>query len=209
MDQFGVSRPTLREAFRVLEAESLITIRRGARGGARVHLPSIGVAGRYLGLLLQVQGITLDDVFVARVVIEPAAARMVAERRDRSLIDRLTEAVDAEEAAAGDPESFAALSTRFHALLLTESGNGTLAVLLGALDEVIVASTQHAVAKSRTTHDQHRSNLRAVHAHRKLVALIEARDAAGASTFWTKHMEALRARFLELYGATTVVELLT
>ena len=31
MEQFAVSRPTLREAFRVLESEALISVRRGAR----------------------------------------------------------------------------------------------------------------------------------------------------------------------------------
>ena len=47
MEQFGVSRPTLREAFRVLESESLITIRRGAHGGARVKSPDQKIAARY------------------------------------------------------------------------------------------------------------------------------------------------------------------
>lgn len=40
MSQFGISRPTLREALRILEAEGLVAIRRGARGGARVQAPS-------------------------------------------------------------------------------------------------------------------------------------------------------------------------
>lgn len=39
IERFGVSRPTLREAFRLLEGDSLVTIRRGPPGGARVTLP--------------------------------------------------------------------------------------------------------------------------------------------------------------------------
>ena len=72
MGQFGVSRPTLREAFRILEAEDLISVKRGSRGGARVTQPSLSVAARYVGLLLQVQGTTIADVYEARMVLEPA-----------------------------------------------------------------------------------------------------------------------------------------
>src|SRR5690606_34627699 len=39
MAQFGISRPTLREAIRILESESLLTITRGSREGARVNKP--------------------------------------------------------------------------------------------------------------------------------------------------------------------------
>lgn len=46
--QFGVSRPTLREAFRLLEGDSFFTIRRGRPGGAQVTLPGPGaVAGLF------------------------------------------------------------------------------------------------------------------------------------------------------------------
>ena len=71
MEQFGVSRPTLREAFRILEAEGAITVRRGVRGGARVQAPDIGVAARQVGLLLQYRGALLSDVYEVRAVLEP------------------------------------------------------------------------------------------------------------------------------------------
>src|SRR5262245_30036396 len=52
MEHFSVSRPTIREAFRILESESLIYVRRGARGGARIQIPNGAAAGRSVGFLL-------------------------------------------------------------------------------------------------------------------------------------------------------------
>ena len=75
MAQFGVSRPTLREAFRVLEAEGLISVRRGAHGGARVHTPDVDVAARYAGLVLEHRGATLSDVYEAAGLLDPSARR--------------------------------------------------------------------------------------------------------------------------------------
>jgi GntR family transcriptional repressor for pyruvate dehydrogenase complex len=76
MHQFDVSRPTLRGAFRILEAESLIVIKRGSRG-ARVVAPRVEVAARYVGLLMQTSGTTLADVYEARSLIEPAAVTLL------------------------------------------------------------------------------------------------------------------------------------
>ena len=72
MTQFGVSRPTLREAFRLLEADSLVTIRRGPPGGARVTVPGPEASAAQFGMLLTLTGTTLTDVYEARAVIEPA-----------------------------------------------------------------------------------------------------------------------------------------
>ena len=53
MLEFGVSRPTLREAFRILEAEGLISISRGTRGGALIHRPNVRSAARHMSFVLQ------------------------------------------------------------------------------------------------------------------------------------------------------------
>src|SRR4051812_11362165 len=50
--QFKVSRPTIREALRILEAESLILLGRGARGGATVLGPTVERAAQYAGMVL-------------------------------------------------------------------------------------------------------------------------------------------------------------
>ena len=49
MEHFGVSRPTLREAFRILEAETLISVRRGSRGGAKVIVVATHMEQRVSG----------------------------------------------------------------------------------------------------------------------------------------------------------------
>src|ERR1700727_1111947 len=98
MTQFGVSRPTLREAFRVLESENLITIRRGARGGARVHPPGREVAARYAAFTLEDRGVTLRDVYDARPALEgPSVGKLALDPTPNDLA-ALADALDRQDA---------------------------------------------------------------------------------------------------------------
>src|SRR5882672_227305 len=81
-EEFAISRPTLREALRLLESESLITISRGKHGGARVSSIDLGAAARQVAVYLQIEGATLQDVWLARTIIEPPAVGLLAERRN-------------------------------------------------------------------------------------------------------------------------------
>src|SRR5215471_789914 len=65
MALYQVSRSVVREARRILESESLIRVKRGAGGGARVATPDIAIAARPAALLLQMEGTTLEDLFEA------------------------------------------------------------------------------------------------------------------------------------------------
>jgi GntR family transcriptional regulator, transcriptional repressor for pyruvate dehydrogenase complex len=204
MVQFGVSRPTIREAFRILETERLITVRPGSRGGALVVAPDPTAAARYVGLLLQLQGATIDDVYEARKVAEPACAGMLARcRTEQDLADlaavvaEIESAIDASERLVPDPVLWSRLTHRFHELIMQRSGNKTLALQGAVLHDIVATHTELRVSRSfDETESPERFRL-AVRSYKKLLALIEARDADGARRLWGSHMESAAAYLLK------------
>src|SRR5262249_551216 len=122
-DRFGVSRPTLREAFRILESESLISVRRVAHGGALVRVPNPDVAGGYTALVLEHRGTTLADLYEARIVVEPAAVGLLAARRTDDDIRLLRQALREHDAVVDQPQKSIRTHMAFHALLVKLGGN--------------------------------------------------------------------------------------
>lgn len=208
MVRFGVSRPTLREAFRILETERLISVARGARGGARVHLPDISVAANYAGLLLQVRGTTLEDVYAAQLVIEPPMARACAENRTAEHLATMQRCIEAAERAAKDePDAVPFYVARFHHLVVEGSGNSTLTVLAGMLASIFERHLAAEMGSKRSAEVRAADNRKGIRGHKKLLSLIEEGDGPGAEAFWRKHMEVAGGMLLRDHGKTTIVEL--
>ena len=187
MEQFGVSRPTLREAFRILEAEGAITVRRGVRGGARVQVPDIAVAARHIGLLLQYRGALLSDVYEVRAVLQPAAARMAAKRRTSADLARLQEALDRHHRSLENPGASFAADADFHRLIVELSGNETLQVLAGMVGNIIREGDRSYADSHDRQHEQELAKI-VLQAHTRLVELIRKRSGkkprnCGASTW--------------------------
>jgi len=60
--QFDVSRPTFRQAVKVLEAEGLLAVRRGVNGGLFAQHPATASVARSVSVLLRHRGVTFADV---------------------------------------------------------------------------------------------------------------------------------------------------
>ena len=189
MHQYGVSRPTLREAMRVLAAESLIETRRGGNGGARVREPDPDVVIRQVGVLLQLSGATIGDVDLMRCIVEPPAVRLIALNRDVAAIDALERIADEAHAVRDDPHQWALVAGRFHRELVEMSGNVTLALIGRMLSSLTLAA--YAVSMSLISgEDGGIAIKRALRSWTKLLTLMRQGDAAEAEAHWNKHMAA-------------------
>ena len=91
---FGVGRPTIQHAMRVLEADHLIEARRGRRGGTFVLEPTEDalVMEELVARLLRRRD-ELEELLVYRRTLEPAVSRLAAETRRRSDLQTMRRAI--------------------------------------------------------------------------------------------------------------------
>jgi GntR family transcriptional repressor for pyruvate dehydrogenase complex len=207
IERFGVSRPSLREALRILETEGLISVLRGVQGGVVVHRPDQRLTARTAALVLQARNVALADVFEARTILEPAAVRLVASARNRRASARRLRGLIAEqEAAIDDPEAFGSANALFHAELVAMTGNQTLTIVAEMLNEV-VARAVTVVSQADPGGGSVATRKRGVRSQERLASLIEAGDVDGAEQHWRTHMGVV-GRVLVGQKAKTVIDLL-
>lgn len=197
MAHFAVARPTVREALRILEAERLVEVVRGARGGARVREPDIRAASGHCALLLQLQGATIADVYEVRLMMEPTAARLAAKRAPKQTARALEAVIAEEERIVEQQQSLASLAMRFQETLVEQSGNPALVMLVRLLHDIVARQ-----AVSRTpmidVDDAGREQLRRrlIAAQRAVTAAIAAGRGADAEDQWRRYLSDLAATVL-------------
>jgi GntR family transcriptional regulator, transcriptional repressor for pyruvate dehydrogenase complex len=177
LQEFRVSRPSLREALRILEAEGLITVNRGNRGGSTVHVPRVGNAAYSVGLVLQSRGVQMTDLRDALQAIEPVCAGLCAAREDRleEVLPRLRALQKDVVDSVYDPVGFTLNSRRFHEGLVDSCGNETLKLVVGAL-ESLWTSREEAWARQADRaggFPDAKSRLGGVRAHERIIKYIE------------------------------------
>jgi GntR family transcriptional repressor for pyruvate dehydrogenase complex len=174
IERYGLSRATVREAIRILDAEGFIEVRIGRNGGIVVAEPEPERLGEWLATQLALRAATVHALVEFRLVIEPVAARLAAQRatpEQLRLLHETTTAATAEE------------ELDFHLYLADASQNELLRTLLRAVhtglrdhDVYRVPATKADAAKGRRT-------------HRALYEAIVDRDADRAEDLMRRHLE--------------------
>ena len=213
MNRFGISRPTLREALRMLESDSLITIQRGAQGGAVACKPGPDLAAKHFGLVLQTQDTSVADVFRARQLIEPPAVRLVVENAHKKAPSLLGDIVKQQQQAIDRQDIALArhYTTQFHEGIIRLTENKTLLLITQMLNEVYY---RHMSAEYMASGD-HRSEAEvlkacqlSVKAHQYLIGLISDRDCDGAVSYWRDHLAKVRKMLFQHHESMRVIDIL-
>jgi len=174
--EFGVSRPTIREALKRLAAQNLIRTRRGAAGGTFVNRIGWSEAREQLvatsTLLVSTTPLDAQAVAEARLVLLTACAPLAARRREAGHLDRMRAEIAVQRAVETTDEEFCASDVAFHRALADATGNPLLAFQMAGVVEAI-----QPLFNMLTWRGRDRAGIAARHA--RIVARLERRDAKG------------------------------
>lgn len=138
--QFEVSKATMREALRVLEAMGLVEIRKGTQGGVFVAEVDMKTTVHGIMNFLHFKTVSVRDITMLRFMIEPSVAHLAALVRSQEDIDRLTEIVDQHD---GDRAVMLSREIGFHRYLARMIGNPMLILIMDFLDNLLRDLKEH------------------------------------------------------------------
>lgn len=164
---YGISRIPVREALRSLEAQGWVVARPRLGYFVRPKSPA-----------------EVHDLFETRLVLEPAAAALAAERRSSAQLEAFEAIIARSRAqmAAGDGAALSQSNQEFHQLIAVATQNSVLQSMLEPLGKRVRFYTLAANSRRSTSVEEHAA----------LVEAIRRRDAAGAAELARAHILATR-----------------
>jgi GntR family transcriptional repressor for pyruvate dehydrogenase complex len=178
-EQYGVSRPVVREALRGLVERNLVEVQPGRGAYVRAARPTDAAAE--MDALLRRHQPTPRDVVEARTMLEATTAALAAARADEADLASLEDALDRFDGANGLIEQ-ARYDLAFHLTIARAAHNPVVETMFAAITGLTVELMLRSLADPGVTRVS-------VPYHREILAAIQARDAERARTAMTDHLE--------------------
>lgn len=178
-DNYGVSRPTVREALKRLAAQNLIRTQRGATGGAFVNKMTYPEAYDQqittAILLLSMNDVDFETACEARYTLERACAPLSAKRRTADHLATMRAEIHRQGQPGLSDEGFCASDVALHRALVDGAGNPVLSYQLAGAVEAMQPLMNMITFTAR-------NRARIVELHTELADALEAQDAAAADS---------------------------
>jgi len=198
-ERFGVSKASLREAFRALEALGLLEVRQGMSGGAFVREVDLETARNSLFNYIFFQNPTIHEFTQLRSILEPKVAAMAARMlSDKDLAD-LEENLEQTRKIADGVTFYYELDKAFHHRIAAISGNRLICFVIDSLKNAIVNIKLQLELDRQFNHQVFK-------AHERIMAALRARDPDEAAEAMLKHIQEVDAAFMARCDANSPFE---
>ena len=187
--RIGVSRPSVRSGLRTLAAMGIVHTRHGS--GTYITEGPPALDGKPLRVLAALHGMSPEQMFETRCVLEVGAAGFAAERATMDQVAGLAEEVSGMFAAVDDPDTFLAHDVRFHRAVAAASGNPILASLVEMVSRLFFES------RRRPTRTAEQLRGMAI-VHRNIYQAVRARDPERARNEMGSHLPRFRQAAVEM-----------
>jgi DNA-binding FadR family transcriptional regulator len=188
-EQYDVSRSVLREAIRLVEHHQVARMRRGRGGGLFVTVPDAGPATRAVVIYLEYLGTTIEELLAARLLLEPLASGLAADRIDEPGIARLRNLLGSHR--------FQPNADDFHVVLGEITGNPVLTLFIDVLTRL--TSRYAAESEMPSASEIGEAIDRMTLDHTAIVAAVTAGDSARAKTLTEEHVQTVTAWLARRY----------
>lgn len=181
MKNFGVSKHTLREALRAMEAMGFLEVRKGAGGGPVVLEVDMKTTRESISNFLFFQNTSIRDLSEVRRVIEPQLARLATERMKPEDLDALWAIHRSSLEAMGRGDTSCAHDMSFHDALARSSGNPVFMLIQHFVNSMLT-DTKQRLAPGIDFIDE------AIAAHEGILQAIRDRDPERVATEMYDHV---------------------
>jgi GntR family transcriptional repressor for pyruvate dehydrogenase complex len=179
-EQFGVSRGSIRDAFRMLEMIGLLETRHGR--GTFPHELTVDRLVQPLASVMTYQHDLQDELLDVRRMFEPAVARAAAARLTEEDLADLQRILDAQRRKLKAGQSAIVEDTAFHAALARSTRNRVVVSLMSTLNDLLVESRTSSLR-------QEGRPVKSIEGHEAVVEALRRRDAEGAARAMYEHID--------------------
>ncbi|MBO9354926.1 GntR family transcriptional regulator [Bordetella petrii] len=138
---FGVGRPSVREALRTLEISGIITLQKGAKGGAFICNGETRIMTKALHDFMLLGRISFENLKEARVHIWGLVVRLACQRGTAEDFDNIEKHIDYIQGIT-DVERRTLASVELFNLVAAASHNEAFVLLVEALGEIVIYVTE-------------------------------------------------------------------
>lgn len=197
VEQFHRSRPSIREALRMLQQDGLIKISVGTNGGAIVQGISLDIAEQPLRKLVDMGTISLQELADYRVFNDRCCANLAVQNHTEEDAEALREIIRRYGESIYDSDALAPIDIAFHKAL-AQSSHNKLCILITDVVTTLCTSMFWNIATTEMTEEEvFQVNKRAYENHAQIAEAVISRNLEELN----KHIDAATAMFYEATGS--------